>query len=240
MPAYSMMRRALRRVSLPLRLAIAGVGMLCGMVGGAAVAGPGAVSQDAPQDAQTALCVQAVAAVEDRLGIPAQLLSAIALAESGRWDSLRRESVSWPWTIYAEGRPHYPPDKRSAIATVRSIMARGVRNIDVGCLQINLFYHPDAFDSLDQAFDPAANTAYAGNLLLRLQNTHRSWSRAIAFYHSSTRKYAVPYLLRVQQFWLFEHRRAAAELRDARIETLRLKKAEREANQAPDRQTATF
>ncbi len=231
MPKFEPMIRACRRPVL-LLLAVAGLGLM----GAESMAGPGAATPDEP----TAMCAKAVAEVESRLGIPAQLLSAISLAESGRWNSVRRTNVSWPWTVYSEGRPYYAADKQAAIARVRSIMARGVRNIDVGCLQINLFYHPDAFESLDQAFDPLANTTYAGELLLRLQNTHRSWSRAIAFYHSSTRKYAVPYLLRVQQFWLFEHRRAAAELRDARIEILRLKKAEREAIPAPDRQTATF
>ena len=218
----------MRRASLVLLLASA--------LGGAAMASPGTVTEDVP----TALCAKAVAAVESRLGIPAQLLSAIALAESGRWDSVRRMSVSWPWTIYSEGRAYYPPDKNSAIAEVRSLQARGVRNIDVGCLQVNLFYHPDAFETLDKAFDPATNAAYAGDLLLRLQNTHRSWSRAIAFYHSSTRKLAVPYLRKVQQLWLNEHRRAAAELREARIEVFRLKKAARDAIQAEKKKTATF
>ena len=230
MPGYRMMRRASSAAGLPLLLAIAGAGMF----GGAVAAGPGVASPDAPPEKPTSLCARAVTETEDRLGIPSNLLSAIALAESGRWDPARQKSVSWPWTVYAEGHPHYPATKKSAIATVRSIMARGVRNIDVGCLQINLYYHPVAFASLDEAFDPAANTAYAGNLLLRLQNTHRSWSRAIAFYHSATRKYAIPYLRRVQQLWLAERRREAALLRDARLETLRMKKAARQAKQAVD------
>ncbi len=220
------MRCALGRVGLLLLLAAAGE----------AVAGPGAVAQIEP----TALCSRAVKDVEGRLKIPAQLLSAISLAESGRWDAVRRSNVSWPWTIYAEGHAHYAPDKKSAVTRVRTLLARGVRNIDVGCMQINLYYHPDAFANLNEAFDPATNAAFAGDLLLRLQNNHRSWSRAIAFYHSSTRKYAIPYLIRVQRLWLVEHRRAAAELRDARLETLRLKQAEREANRAGASKTATF
>ena len=178
--------------------------------------------------------------IESRLSIPAQLLSAISLAESGRWDAVRRTTVSWPWAIYAEGRARYPSNKEAAIAEVKEIQSRGVRNIDVGCLQINLFYHPDAFENLEEAFDPVTNTTYAGELLLRLQNTHKSWSRAIAFYHSSTRKFAIPYMRRVKQLWLIEHRRQAAELRDARIEVLRLKKAEREAEQATSGEIATF
>lgn len=227
-----MMRHPLRRAVLALLLAVAGMS--------AAVAGPGTASMDADKGATTSLCAEAVKAVEERLGIPTQLLSAISLAESGRWDSVRRTNVSWPWAIYAEGRPRFPANKKAAIAEVHSIMARGVRNIDVGCLQINLFYHPDAFENLEQAFDPAANAAYAGDLLVALRNTYKSWSRAIAFYHSSTRKFAIPYMRRVKKLWLIEHRRNAAELRDARIEVLRLKKAERDANQAGSGQTATF
>ena len=92
----------------------------------------------------------------------------------------------------------------------------------------------DSFDSLEQAFDPQTNATYAGQLLSRLQNTHRSWSRAIAFYHSATRKFALPYLRRVQQLWMVERRREAEALRAARIETLRMEKAARLAAQAED------
>ncbi len=38
---------------------------------------------------------------------------------------------------------------------------RGVQSIDVGCFQINMYYHPGAFATLEQAFDPRANAAYA-------------------------------------------------------------------------------
>ena len=224
------MRRALRAMGLPLLPAVAGAAMF----GGVVAAGPGISYPDAPPVKPTSLCARAVTETEDRLAIPGSLLAAIALADSGRWDPASQESNSWPWTVYAEGHPHYPTTKKSAIAAVRSMMARGVRNIDVGCLQINLYYHPTAFANLDEAFDPAANAAYAGNLLLRLQITHKSWSRAIAFYHSATRKYAIPYLRRVQRLWLAERRREAAAMRDARLESLRLEKAARDTGPAVD------
>lgn len=223
---------------------IVGVGLILGLSvglsGRAAVAGPSTAIPAAPPHKALSLCAPAIAEVERSLGIPAQLLSAIALAESGRWDSDRGKSVSYPWTVYAEGHPHYPANKKAAIAKVREIKARGVRNIDVGCMQINLFYHPEAFRNLNEAFDPAANTAYAGQLLRRLQKIHKSWSRAIAFYHSATRKYALPYLLKVQQLWLIERRREAAALRDARLESFRIKKAEREETSTADAKTTTF
>ena len=57
---------------------------------------------------------------------------------------------------------------------------------------------------------------------------------AIAFCHSATRKYAMPYLRRVQRLWLVERRREAVQLRNARIEALRMEKAERQTKQAGD------
>ncbi|MDZ7712446.1 MAG: hypothetical protein U5L06_04740 [Rhodovibrio sp.] len=68
----------------------------------------------------------------------------------------------------AEGRGRYLPSKAAAIAEVRDLQARGVSNIDVGCMQVNLHWHGDAFESLEQAFDPAYNVAYAAAFLLDL------------------------------------------------------------------------
>ena len=53
---------------------------------------------------------------------------------------------------------------------VRKLQRRGVRNIDVGCMQVNLRYHPKAFKSLGQAFDPRANAAYAAGFLRKLRD----------------------------------------------------------------------
>ena len=61
---------------------------------------------------------------------------------------------------------------------------KGVRNIDVGCMQINLFYHPNAFDNLEQAFDPLTNTRYAADFLTNLYKNNGSWNLAIERYHS--------------------------------------------------------
>src|SRR3546814_9805696 len=84
----------------------------------------------------------------------------------------------------AEGEGRFLPSKAAAIATVRELQARGIRNIDVGCMQVNLHYHPEAFASLAAAFDPAANVAYAAGFLAALREAARSWTRAIGQYHS--------------------------------------------------------
>src|SRR3546814_20114553 len=84
----------------------------------------------------------------------------------------------------AEGKGRFLPSKAAAIEEVRRLQARGIRNIDVGCLQVNLHYHPDAFASLETAFDTEANAAYAADFLVRLREEARSWTRAIGQYHS--------------------------------------------------------
>ena len=46
---------------------------------------------------------------------------------------------------------------------MNSYRAQGARSIDVGCMQVNLLHHADAFASLEQAFDPVANARYAAD-----------------------------------------------------------------------------
>ena len=51
-------------------------------------------------------------------------------------------------------------------------------------MQINLFYHPYAFASLEQAFAPLANVLYAASFLTTLHAVSKDWMPAIAAYHS--------------------------------------------------------
>ena len=85
-----------------------------------------------------------------------QLSSSQAEVESGRAND-KGVIRPWPWTINAEGRGQFFATKLEAIAAVRALQASGVRSIDVGCMQVNLMYHPNAFASLDEAFDAPAN-----------------------------------------------------------------------------------
>ncbi len=103
---------------------------------------------------------------------------------AGRTPTAR--STPWPWTINVEGEGHIYNSKAEVIAAVRGYQAHGVRSIDVGCMQVNLMYHPDAFASLDQAYDPAANAVYAAHFLNELYATTHNWQQATALYHSAT------------------------------------------------------
>jgi hypothetical protein len=130
------------------------------------------------------LCADAIRAAEGALPAPAGLLGAVALSESGRYDPARRRTTPWTWTVNSRGDGRYFATKEEAIAHVEGLRRSGRRNIDVGCMQINLMHHPDAFASLEEAFDPWRNVTYGAGFLSRLQEQTRSWDRAVERYHT--------------------------------------------------------
>ncbi|MBI0434082.1 transglycosylase SLT domain-containing protein [Teichococcus aerofrigidensis] len=156
-------------------------------------AGP-ARAQRAAADWQ--LCRQAIAAEEPGSGLPPGLLGAIALVESGGTDPSGRPA-SWPWTWNAAGEGFTAPSKNSAIAAVAARLAGGTRSIDIGCMQVNLMHHPQAFASLEEGFEPRANVRYAIRFLRSLYAAHGDWGRAIARYHSGEAERGLAYSRRV-------------------------------------------
>ncbi|MBF0355999.1 MAG: lytic transglycosylase domain-containing protein [Alphaproteobacteria bacterium] len=148
-----------------------------------------------------AVCAQNVARAEKTEGVPQGLLTAISTVESGRWDKDRRATLAWPWTVTSGGNGQFFATKAEAIAEVRRMKGQGIRNIDVGCMQINLHHHAEAFDSLDEAFDPATNAAYAARFLRSLHDTHQDWMTAASHYHSATPELGARYRLKVLAAW---------------------------------------
>jgi hypothetical protein len=140
-----------------------------------------------------ALCEAATRQAENQERVPRGLLEAISLKESGRWDSDAKKSVAWPWTVTWGGPGEHFASRAEAIAKVRALQKAGKTNIDVGCMQINLRYHPHAFDNIEDAFDPLKNAGYAGAHLKQLREDHKSWHRAVERYHSSDPERGVAY-----------------------------------------------
>ena len=146
-------------------------------------------------------CDAAIAAAEQSTATAPGLLHAIGLVESGRRDPRTGERHPWPWTVSAEGIGTYYPSKAEAITAVEALQARGITSIDVGCMQVNLFYHPAAFRSLDEAFDPAPNARYAARFLLSLYARTHDWPAAAAGYHSFTPGPAAQYAKLISAVW---------------------------------------
>jgi hypothetical protein len=148
-----------------------------------------------------AACRQAIATAAQAHSIPGPLLAAIGRVESGRRDPQTGTWLPWPWTVDADGQGSFYDTKAQAIAAVRELQASGARSIDVGCMQVSLLHHPDAFANLDQAFDPVANAEYAAGFLRRLYAQTNDWAEAAAQYHSATPALAADYKRKVLAAW---------------------------------------
>jgi hypothetical protein len=168
-------------------------------------------------------CETIAARMERRFGVPEGLLRAIALTESGRHDRTTGRFGPWPWAI-ASGPDfsHFAEDKAAALAKVRELQAEGRRNIDVGCMQVNLLHHPNAFPSLEAAFDPERNVEYGARFLSALRAETGSWAKAVARYHSADPVRGEDYRGRVFARWTDAPSRIATAQADERRPGLRV------------------
>lgn len=173
-------RKILPRCCIGLALALIATILLWPML--ARAAGPAQLCEVAAQQAAA------------RHGVPLAVLRTIALVETGR--TLGGQMQPWPWAIHAEGRGHWPASRAAALELVRNTKAKGVRNIDIGCFQINLRWHGAEFASLEAMIEPAQNADYAARLLQHHKARLGSWEAAAGAYHSATPALAARYRAR--------------------------------------------
>ena len=146
-------------------------------------------------------CQLHTALTEKKMGIPRHLLTAISQAESGRWNKSNKVNVAWPWTVTSRGQGRFFKTKTEALAEVKALRSQGVENIDVGCMQVNLYYHAGAFESLAEALDPEANVTYGASYLKNLYSATGDWTQAAGDYHSTTPELGGPYKAKVLAYW---------------------------------------
>lgn len=160
-----------------------------------------AYDNDAALEQDGYLCTRQAFRSERKYGIPHRLLSAISVQESGRRHKGLGIQVPWPWTINAEGTPYLFRTKADAVAKVKELQAAGMKSIDVGCMQVNLRHHPNAFANLNQAFEPAFNVDYAARYLRSHYDETNSWKTAVGHYHSRTPAFGQRYIASVYAKW---------------------------------------
>jgi len=150
-------------------------------------------AQDAAEEGAT-ICEAASFAAAQEMGIPADVMLAISLTETGRRRAGRLRP--WPWTVNMEGAGHWfeTPDEALEFATTR--YDEGARSFDVGCFQLNYRWHGMHFTSIQAMFDPMTNARYAARFLSDLYAETGSWSAAAGAYHSRTPSYATRYTAR--------------------------------------------
>lgn len=149
----------------------------------------------------SAQCIQAFSQAEQQYGIPKYLLMAVANTESGRYHKGLKRLIPWPWTTNIAGKGAYHDSIHDAMTQVRRAQQTGTQSIDVGCMQINLKHHPDAFTNLMDAFNPVKNVNYAASFLRRNYDELHSWPKAIAAYHSRSPSRGYGYYAKVKDRW---------------------------------------
>ncbi|MDF3607851.1 hypothetical protein PE067_17905 [Paracoccus sp. DMF-8] len=143
---------------------------------------------------QAEVCEWAVQQVARESGVPADILAALTLTETGR----RIDGVvrPWAWSANAEGAGSWFDDPESAIAFAQSRVDQGRPNIDIGCFQLNYRWHGENFSSVRQMFDPLENARYAARFVSELYTEFGDWRVAAGAFHSRTPQYANRYLAR--------------------------------------------
>ena len=124
------------------------------------------------------LCERHILQSSKKYEVPVGILYAVGLTETGRKGSLH------PYALNIEGRSVFAANKSDALQKFASAKASGANLIDVGCMQINHYWHKTAFGSLEEMFEPKSNVAYAAKFLQQLRKREGSWTLAVARYHA--------------------------------------------------------
>lgn len=140
------------------------------------------------------LCNAAAVSAAQNAAMPADVLLALTLVETGR--TIRGNFQPWPWTINMKGKGHWFATRSEAVDFATHKYISGARSFDIGCFQINHRWHGQAFTSFDQMFDPQANATYAAKLMTSLFAEGGSWSWAAGAYHSRTGPLSAKYRAR--------------------------------------------
>lgn len=120
--------------------------------------------------------------VAEAQGVPASVLYAVALAESGiTLESGRRP---WPWSLNVEGRAHRYATRAHAWQALRGFLSRGITRIDVGPMQVSWLYHREALGDPWGALDPYHNLRVGAAILRAEHRRTGDWWRAVGRYHA--------------------------------------------------------
>ena len=123
-------------------------------------------------------CESEMARAAQRYDIPLGVLYAVGLTETGVRGSLQ------PFAMNIEGRAHYSQSAGDAVEDFEAARGEGAVLIDIGCMQINHYYHREEFSSVEDMFDPRQNVDYAALFLKQLKAREGSWTLAVARYHA--------------------------------------------------------
>jgi hypothetical protein len=144
--------------------------------------------------------------IAEESGVPASLLYAMALAESGRQFGANGGLRPWPWSLNVGGKGYLFETREAAWAALEAFLAQGKRSIDIGLMQVNWKYHGKRLKNAYLALDPYYNLRVAAGIFRDCYRVRGDWWSAVACYHAPSpdlraRRRADRYRARVQGHW---------------------------------------
>lgn len=124
------------------------------------------------------ICEREMARAAKKYDVPLAVLYAVGLTETGKKGSLH------PYALNIEGPSYFDANVQQAIQRFEQARKDGAKLIDIGCMQINHYYHSSHFRSVEEMFDPSLNVDYAARFLRDLRAKEGSWTMAAARYHA--------------------------------------------------------
>jgi soluble lytic murein transglycosylase-like protein len=128
--------------------------------------------------AESRTCEREMMRAAAKYGVPVGMLYSVGLAETGKRGSLQ------PYAMNVEGRAVFSKSAAEAMQRFEVARRSGAKLIDLGCMQINHYFHRDNFTSLESMLNPRDNVDYAARFLKELKGRHESWTMAVARYHA--------------------------------------------------------
>lgn len=135
---------------------------------------PAAAAPPAPLGACEAAMQQASASY----GVPLGILYAVGLTETGGNGTLQ------PLAMNGGGESYVAASPADGERKLAEFGRRGVKLVDLGCMQINYRWHGSKFGSVAEMFDPTRNVDYAARFLGELKQQYGSWTMAAARYNA--------------------------------------------------------
>src|SRR3546814_16413519 len=89
-----------------------------------------------------------------------------------------------PPTMNIEGKTYPARDLEDMAQVISNNWTRGVRSIDVGCMQINLKFHGEKFSRLTDLLHSPTNVDYGASYLIKLAIDRGSWREGVMDYHN--------------------------------------------------------
>ena len=128
--------------------------------------------------AAPATCEAEMAKASGLYAVPIEILYSVGLTETGGSGKLD------PYAMDIDGRAVHSGSLQEALARFDFAVAHGAKLIDIGCMQINQYWHARDFASVGEMFDVARNVDYSARFLRSLRASEGSWTSAVARYNA--------------------------------------------------------